>query len=131
MSIDTDRKAAAGALDDLLVFKGQAQRTLNAQANALRAQAKNETDKPIRKALERQANEIARQAIALNRENLRILHVRNRILKSMSLAGALNDLRKLTEDAQKVVEHMKNISESIGAVTDLISIIVRFSKLVV
>ena len=131
MSIEQDRNTATDALNKLMVAKGDAQRKMNAAANKLRRQARDQQDQAIRRQMERQANTIARKAIDLNQENFRLMHTRNRILRSQSLSGVLSQLRALVGDAKQTVQSMQQVSQILGAAADLINMIRRFAALIV
>jgi hypothetical protein len=117
MSSD-DQKATLKQLDQLILIRAR-------MAGLLRSEAK-----ARRKAGDQShASALSRQATRLNQQNFRILHTRRKLQATESLNDALNKLRAITADAQRVEADLRQGAELLASAATLVQIITRLSGL--
>lgn len=115
---DAERQEALGHLDALVRIRA-------ATAAQLREDAK-----AARKAGDQaRASAQAREAIRLNQQNLRILHVQRKLRTEVAVNATLQKMRTIASDARAVEEQIRSGAELLGQARTLVQIIVRLSSL--
>jgi hypothetical protein len=116
--VDDDVDKALDLIAQLKTTQTASFAALNAHANT--ASAANDTALDIA---------LTRKAVALSRENLRIANARRAAKTAKSLAGPIEELKRITREAESAREDLNNIANALRAAERLIGLFSRLTGL--
>lgn len=115
---DAERQEALQHLEALVRIRARTAARLREDAKAARQAGDQAT-----------ASALAREAIKLNQQNFRILHVQRKLRAEVAVNAALEKMRTIASDAREVEEQIRRGAELLGQARTLVQIIVRLSSL--